>query len=545
MQTTSRAGAEAEAPGQGFAASYSSLARSWSATTAVMALVAVVELASVVLVARLYGVGTVSDAYYLGFAVPAMVGNAVRSIGVQVLMPWFCLTTGASERDAHLHMSQMFFALLIPIAVLGLVAQRLAGALAPWLAGPSIDLAMLTDVLTFALPAMGASTLWAVLAAYLNSREAYTRAALGGLVSPACFVGATLLLYREPSAAGLGLARLLGTLGGVAWLAFWARPSLRRLRSVGTAYHWRQLLDLVLNSLLPSVALLGSRLGLAAERMMAGYLAVGSVAALSYSYRLIMALSGIFSQTLNTVIRSKSSHAHSVGAQQEIIMLLTRGIRLTLLVIAPVATYVVVIRVPIARLLFESDQFDAQGIATVAAMMGWFVAGLPLTSLVNLLLTYFYARGDTATASLHRLVILVVNLAFDLAAVRFFGVEGIAIAFALYSVVSALAAVWLVERQGTRLQVFRDVPFFARLAAGVLAAALASSVVFTAVAWMGPPGRLATAVAIGVSALAAGGGFLLIETLLGVKEITIGLQWLRGKAAGADTASSGLGGGRT
>jgi len=503
-----------------------SIAKPSAGITFAMSIVAVIELVRDATVIRIFGAGAVSDAYFLGIAIPMMVGGAFQSIGIQVVMPWFCLSNARDGDVGHAQMSQMFFLLLVPILVMSLTSRYLAGVVAHLIAGPAIDVEMLVAVLRPALPTLGLMAASAVLAAYLNAKERYSAVAWRRFTNSACFILAILLWPSRRIASSLGLAYLAGSTVELGWLAFLARPSIRCLISKKGIAEWRGLGRLFGSTVLPSVTLVLRALGTAAERVMAGYLAVGSVATLSYGRRATLALGRIFTEGMNTVVRSKASKAHAEGGQQETAEILSQGFRLLLLVLVPITAFVIVLRVPITRLLFASEQFEAGEVTRTAAVIASFAAALPAYGLIPLFLSSFYAQGDTKTPSVHWLLLLALNLALDLAALRYLGLLGIALAYLVARTLSALRAGWLVERRVTKLHVWRDAGFFTRLVIGGLGAGMTFWIVFTYVDHLVPAGTLGILWAVVVSALAGEVAFVLIETLLGVRELRLGIQWL-------------------
>ncbi len=188
----------------------------------------------------------------------------------------------------HAYMSRMFFLLLWPIVGLALLAGTLAPLLARYMAGPAIQTQMLTSVLALSLPALARGAESALLSAYLNSLEVYSPVALRTLVGSVGFVGGGVLLRRAAPAWSLGFSYLLGSVLEMLWLTGVARPSWRGLRRAD-AMRWRPLWQLLCKSLLPSSTLLLRQLVTMAEKILAGYLGVGSVAILSYSSRVALA----------------------------------------------------------------------------------------------------------------------------------------------------------------------------------------------------------------------------------------------------------------
>lgn len=532
-------------PDQGSNSIAVGIARPWLAITMATGTVAVLELVRQTTVIRIFGAGAVSDAFYLGVAVPAAVGGAFQSIGVQVLMPWFCLSTVRDARKGHVHMSRLFFLLLLAMVAFVSISSRLAAGMAHWIAGPAIRQDLLAEVLRLSLPTLGLAAASATLSAYLYAGERFGVSALRRAVNSVFFIAMLLVWPSRRTASGLGLAYLAGSVVELVWLAFLARPSPRCMWSRGAMDEWRELGKLSASVALPSATWMVGALAHPAERMMAGYLTVGSVATLSYARRTTLALGRVLADGLNTVLRSKASRAYAEGAPQGIAAALTQGLRLMLLVLVPAATLVMTLRLPIAALLFGGALFEAGKVARTGAVIASFAAAIPAFGLVPLLLTPLYAAGDAHTPSVHYLLFLGFNLLLDLVAVRYLGILGIALAYLLAAILSALRAAWLLQRRGPRLQVWRDGRFFAALALGALCLSLASSLVYTSLQLIVPSGGWGMLLAAGISTLIGVATFALIETLLGVKELRLAARWARAQISSALARRGALQGGRT
>ena len=521
------------------------IARPSLAITMATAMVAALELVRETTVIRILGAGAISDAFYLGIAVPAAIGGAFQSIGVQVLMPWFCLSTVRNARKAHVHMSRLFFILLLALVALVSISSHLAASMSYWIAGPAIRQDLLAEVLQLSLPTLGLAAASATLSAYLYAVERFRVAALRRALNSVLFVAMLLVWPSRRTASGLGLAYLAGSAIELVWLAFIARPSPRCLWARGAMDEWRELGKLSASVALPSATWVVGALGHPAERMMAGYLTVGSVATLSYARRTTLALGRVLADGLNTVVRSKASRAYAKSAPEGIAAALTQGLRLMLLVLVPAAAFVVTLRLPIAALLFGGALFEAGNVSRTGAVVASFAAAIPAFGLIPLLLTPLYAAGDARTPSVHYLLLLGFNLLLALAAVRHLGILGIALAYLLATILSALRAAWLLQQRGPRLQVWWDGRFFAALALGALGLGLACSLAYTSLQLIFPSGGWGMLLATGISALMGGATFALIETLLGVKELRLATRWAQARISSACARRGPLSGGRT
>jgi putative peptidoglycan lipid II flippase len=501
--------------------------------TVVMAGVAVIELLRETVVIHRFGTGAISDAYFLGVSIPMVLGGSLQTIGVQVVMPWFCLSAARDPEMTRLQMSRLFFVVLLPAVVLALLSRHLAPALGRAMGGPTIDQEMLVTALTLALPTLALMATSTVLASYLNARERYVGASLRRVFNSVCFIVITVITPRHWTTYGLGLAFLLGSVAELGWLVAMARPSIHDIASSTAASDWRGLRELASSTFLPMTAVLLGRAGTTAEHVMAGHLATGSVSILSYGYRAVMALARILAEGLVTVIRSQASSALGERAEEDGEAILSEGLRLVLSLLLPVSVMLIVLRRPIAQLLFAANKTDAGDLSNAAALLAIYACVLPTFGMGSLFMTPFYAQGNTTTPALHGMLMLGLNLGLDLVAIRSLGLLGIPVARVIIAVVSIVRARWLVGRIGVSLPAWQDTRFATRLVVGALGAGLAGQTVFTWLSPLTPIGILGTLLAVALAALTVVLVYVVIEAVVGMQEFRHGVRWLWRTVVGA------------
>jgi len=502
------------------------IARSSFGLTLTMGAVALAELGREIVVARLFGAGPASDAYYLGVSVPLVLRGAMLNVAGQVVLPWLCFSSHGDAQASHRYASHLVFLLCAPLLLLALASSWLAAAVAPLIAGPAIQRPLLVQVLAWALPAVGLAAQSSVLTAYLHSREIYARAALHTLVGSLTFAGTLVLLHEMLGGRGLGPAFLAGNAAELAWLLILARPALGACSS-WRDLPWRPLRELLRRSGPPSAAQVLRQLGWVVERILAGHLGVGAVAILSYGRRMALGVGQIFADPTHTVVRSKASHAEAREARAETAGILTQGSRQALLLLLPVSACVIVLRLPISRVLFESGEFAIGALATTAVVLATYAAALPAYGVSPALMSGFYAAGDVITPSLHQFALLAVNLMLDVFFVRWWGVLGFGVAFVATMGLSVSSASWLVEHRLARLRLWRDGRFCAALALGLaccVAATWGAWSLLQGIAWHG---RVALTAATALSALAGMLAFAAAQAALGVEELRMLLHGFR------------------
>jgi putative peptidoglycan lipid II flippase len=254
------------------------------------------------------------------------------------------------------------------------------------------------------------------------------------------------------------------------------------------------------------------------ERVLAGFVGVGSVSALAYARRTTLALGAIVAQGVNTVALSEMSRSNGERVPRDSGMILTTGVRLVLFLSVPVAALVVLFHSPVTELLYGGRRFGGDVLAQTARLISLFGLALPMYVLVPLLLSAFYAEGDTRTPSNHNLLVLVLNAGLNLVLVWRLGVSGIAVSF-LTAQAGSVARAWrLVRRRADRIRGVGLYGLASRLAAGVLALALAAYLLFSLLSFLGFGGRMGTLVALSLSSVVGLLAFVSVMWALNVGE---------------------------
>jgi len=91
------------------------------------------------------------------------------------------------------------------------------------------------------------------------------------------------------------------------------------------------------------------------------------------------------------------SAQHALGQVAEFRSSLTAALRGVILLAAPAAAGLILLRQPIVVLLYQRGQFDGRMTAIVSWALMWFAMGLVWHSMLEVLTRAFYARHDTRT----------------------------------------------------------------------------------------------------------------------------------------------------
>lgn len=422
--------------------------------TIAMGIGAVLELGRDIYVARIFGISAVTDAFFLATAVPFLFAGAMQDLSQQLLMPWFGQAYVTDNGEVEERLLLVFLLTLMPAILFVGLGFLLVPAIIKVVTGPSIDKQLLTTILQITLPTVGIGLIVAVLSAYLNAVGNYTSVATRRAINSVAFIlfiAAFAFTERNISGVQLGWAFLVGYIAELLSLLLLVHSSIHFSKFRKAVTHWDSFSLILKASYFPIFVLLSARLHLVVERVLAGFLGVGSVSALSYARRTTLAIGTIAAYGINTVSLSEMSRLQDIGDNKKRGTLLFSSIRLILLTLVPITALVVIFRIPLTQVIFGSRQIDSEALLTTASLIAFFAFAIPLYVLSPLILSPFYAKGDVKTASIHRLLTLGVNLFFNIILIWIFGVVGIALAFLIAMLFSVIRSWLLLESHEGKL----------------------------------------------------------------------------------------------
>src|SRR6185436_14933078 len=133
------------------------------------------------------------------------------------------------------------------------------------------------------------------------------------------------------------------------------------------------------------------------DTMMATFLSVGSVTAMYYSNRVMQLPLALFGIALSQVALPTMSASVARGDAQEVKDTLNFALRLTLFMILPATTGLILLGHPIVQILFQYGKFSTEATSVTTWALAAFSLGLFAYSSVKILAAAFYAYQTTRT----------------------------------------------------------------------------------------------------------------------------------------------------
>lgn len=468
-----------------------------------------------VVVARAFGAGPVTDAFFVAFRIPNLLRRLLAEGALATaIVPVFTeyLHRGGREEFARLVRAVTGVAAVVLCVVSGLgmlLAPWIVRVMAPgWTADPSL-VGLAASLTRFMFPYLVLVGLAALAMGALNAQHRFFTAALGPAVLNVAMIVCVLMLAGRVAPPIFALA--VGVLVGGAGQLLVQLPELARLgvplRPSGEWSHPG--VRTIAVRLWPAVfALAAVQVTVLVNTLLASLLPQGTVSYLYYADRVMEFPLGVFGIALATAVLPGMAGQAARGEHGALTETLGFALRLSAFVAVPAAVGLVVLGLPIVRLLFQRGEFSpGDAVATAQALTGYAV-GLPAFSATRIAAQTFYALGDTRTPVWAGFASVVANVA--LAAVLMWPLQhaGLALASSLSAYVNLLLLYWLLRHRLGRLGSGETLASLART--GVSSAALALWCVLVAgrlgtgwqgVMWMAGTLVIAVAVYVAVAAL--------------------------------------------
>jgi putative peptidoglycan lipid II flippase len=409
-------------------------------------------------VARAFGAGPVTDAFFVALRIPNLLRRLLAEGALSTaIIPVF---TEYLERGGRAEFYRMIRAVSGAATVVLCVVSGLGMLLAPWIVrmmapGWTADseLIGLTAKLTALLfPYLVLVGIAALAMGALNAQHRFFTAALGPAVLNVAMIVSVLLLAGRLSPPVFSL--VVGMLvGGVGQLLL-QLPELARLGvPLRPSLDWSHpAIRVIGGRLWPAVfALAAVQVTVVVNTLLASLLPQGAVSYLYYADRVMEFPLGVFGIALATAVLPSMAGQAARGEHRGLTDTLSFALRLSGFVAVPAAVGLLALGHPIVRLLFQRGEFNASDAAATTQALFGYAVGLPAFSATRIAAQTFYALGDSRTPVWVGFASVAANLALAVALMWPLKHMGLALASSLSAYINLALLCWLLRRRLGRL----------------------------------------------------------------------------------------------
>jgi putative peptidoglycan lipid II flippase len=310
-----------------------------------------------------------------------------------------------------------------------------------------------------------------VVTGILNSYQQFTVPAIAPLLYNLAIIGAAIFLAPIMGVEGLAVGVAIGSMAHLV-------VQLPNLARVGQRY------DLTIGLGHPGVRrvalLMGPRmLGLAAGQLnflvstvLASGLPEGSLTAYNYAFQLSQIPVGVVGVSIAVALFPTLSQDAALGRIGEIRRQVANAVRVLIFVAAPLMAIMIVLREPLTSVFYQYGLFSQAATDRTASTLLFFAIGLVGHIVVHVLTRAFYAMQDTRTPVAWAIVAVVINVPLMVALAGPMGVEGLALALSIASVLEVIGLMWSLRRRIESVEETVVLRSLGRAAVAALAAGL-------------------------------------------------------------------------
>jgi putative peptidoglycan lipid II flippase len=432
------------------------------------------------IVARVFGAGMATDAFFVAFKLP----NLLRRIFAegafsQAFVPILAEYKSKQGEEA----TRVFIAYVSGLLTLVLAVVTVAGMLAaPWVilvtapgfADTADKFALTSQLLQITFPYILLISLASLAGAILNTWNRFSVPAFAPTFLNISMIGFALFgaPYFHPPVLALAWAV---TVGGVLQLVY-QLPHLKKigmlvlprvsLRDAGAIRVVKQM----------GPAILGvsvSQISLIINTIFASFLVSGSVSWMYYADRLMEFPSGVLGVALGTILLPSLSRSFASGNHDEYCRLMDWGLRLCFLLALPSAVALGILAKPLTVSLFQYGKFTAfDALMTQRALIAYSV-GLMGIIVVKVLAPGFYSRQDIKTPVKIAIVTLIMTQLMNLAFIGPLKHAGLSLSIGLAACLNASLLYWQLRKQNIFTPLAGWGSFLTRLFIAVIVMAVA------------------------------------------------------------------------
>lgn len=384
-----------------------------------------------IVMAAYFGTSSLTDAWLMASVIPNLLFSSLNGSITTTVVPVMTEAETAYPRRSVQRFVEEVFTIGVVLS-LGLVA--LGEGLAPWLMrliAPGFHTDQewhLALVMTrWMIPTVLFWTLAGILSGILQTREVYLYPALTPALVNVVRIATIIVLGHWLGIVGVAIGFTIAVISQL----FLIIPALGRT-GYTLRFRWRwshPLLGRLVEMAIPFfISTSVGTIGVVVDRILASFLATGSIAALNYSYVLVQVPIGLVVSSLATPVYTRLAQHHSQDDRETFQRLAMRGFRLVVLIIVPMTVWFLLLRVPLLRLLYQHGAFSSQSTALTQGTLFCFAWGLPGFALSFYLQRLFFSRQDSKTPARFSILTILVNIAGDLALIHPLKADGLALA---------------------------------------------------------------------------------------------------------------------
>ena len=410
-----------------------------------------------IVLARYFGAGSVTDAYFVAQTIPeSLFSLVVQAISIGFIPIYTQLLHNKGDEQANRFVDSILKLSLILcvflVTFVNLFPKYIVAVFASGFDSQTTQYAI--TFVRISVFAMFFRITVAIYTAYLQSNEQFTVPAFNGVILDVVSILTIILAYYTKSII------LVWGIIGASFIQFIALfPSVRKLKPIMSfslkniiSEEVRQMLILFIPV---AIGVGANQLNVIADRTMSSSIQ-GAISSLNYANKVDNVLENIIILSLATVMFpafSKNIAANNIDAFKRNV---SKSIDVVSFTMLPCTVFAMMFSSEIIRLLFGRGAFDATAINNSAIAMKYYSIGLLCLSYNAIFTRAFYALKKVKLVSIVSCGTLATNVAMNFLLKPIMGIGGLALATSISNIITTLLLVFLLSRE-IKKNVLKDI----------------------------------------------------------------------------------------
>jgi len=492
-----------------------------------------------VMVARMFGAGMITDAFFMAFTIPNLLrrffaeGSLTAAFVPVFSEEYHQRGAGDAQRLANRCITLLVLVMAILVAA-GILFSPVITRIIGFGFGSVSGKLELTDILNrIMFPYIGLVSLLALVTGILNVRGHFFMPSLSPLFLNLAMIFSALFLGRlfDRPIFALAVGVLIG--GIVQLLVQYPVLANYQIRFRPDLGFWKDAqVRKITTLMLPGIAGVAIyQINIIVSRLLASFLPEGAVSYLYYGQRLFEFPQGIFIVSLAQAALPMMSRQVSENNMEGVRDSLGFSLSLITTFTLPAITGLMLCAQPIYSLFFYGGVFDQEALVNTATALMCYAPGLLFVGYSRICAQTFYALKDTRTPVLVSFWTLLINAGSGLLLMKPLGFIGLAVALTVSSGFNAVVlALMLKKHVGSFFRKTFWTPVF-KVVPACFAMGGVVYLLLRLVDWQSVGRSFDKVAGLGGAVIAGGAVFFAVCHLLGVEEVRLGFNLLRRKAS--------------
>ena len=398
-----------------------------------------------IVISACYGASDSTDAYFAANNIPTILFTAFITSLLMFFIPIYVERREKAGQDAAECFMSNLLNIFLPLTVLlsigGVIfSDFLVHLAAPGFTGEKLTLTvMLSRLMCLSFPF---SLLMLLFASYVNARGYFAISQTTALVSALVVIagvwfgsahfGIWALIYSALAAAVINTV-----------LQFFSARRFYRHRWVFEPRS-AEIRKMCILAFPVFIGLTADEINIFVNGMICSFLSGNALSCLNYSQRLIMTVNGTVVTGVLTVLYPQLSAMVAKNDFSQIVQIVNKSIVLILIGLTPVFLILFLHSREIIRLVYYRGAFDENALVQTSLLLACYAIGIIFMAFREFFTRIFYAMQNAKAPAMIGVLGVGVNIISCLILVRFFKVQGLAVAAVFSSALSAfLLFIWI------------------------------------------------------------------------------------------------------